>query len=53
MFRLLKVTIARPFLDAVLVSVTRLILVAPTRTLPKFTEPGETFIAAETVGDTC
>jgi hypothetical protein len=44
----LKVIVAPFFLGAVFVRVTFLVLVAPTRTMPKFTELGETFTAAET-----
>lgn len=45
-----KVMVAPPFLDAVLVSLTTLLLEVPTRTFPKLTEAGDTLIAAGTFG---
>lgn len=50
MVPLLNVTVAPPFLAAVLVNVTTLVLLEPTLTLPKFTEAGEIFTTAATVG---
>ena len=45
-----KVMVAPPFLAAVLVSLTTLLLEVPTRTFPKLTEAGDTLIAAGTFG---
>jgi len=48
-----KVTVAPPFLDAVLVSLTALNLEVPTRTRPKLSEAGDTPIAAGTFAVVC
>jgi hypothetical protein len=46
----LKVMVAPPFFCAVLVKIMALTLLLPTRTVPKFKKPFETFTTADTLG---